>query len=85
MSTPVLKISRAAFRANIAAVRERLGASQLMLVMKDDAYGHGRPSRSARVRCVRRRDAGSVKRSSRAVPMAPPASRRAASSLYWYA
>lgn len=41
MSAPVLKISRHAFRANIAAVRDRLGSSQLMLVMKDDAYGHG--------------------------------------------
>lgn len=41
MSTPVLEISRAAFRTNIAAVRERLGDSQLLLVMKDDAYGHG--------------------------------------------
>lgn len=41
MSTPVLEISRAAFRANITAVRARLDGSQLMLVMKDDAYGHG--------------------------------------------
>jgi alanine racemase len=41
MSTPVLRISRRAFRDNIAAVRERLGPSQLMLVVKDDAYGHG--------------------------------------------
>ncbi|MDQ0612745.1 alanine racemase [Microbacterium sp. W4I4] len=41
MSTPVLRISRGAFRTNIAVVRERLGTSQLMLVMKDDAYGHG--------------------------------------------
>ncbi|BDZ38187.1 alanine racemase [Microbacterium suwonense] len=41
MSTPVLEISRGAFRANLAAVRARLGESQLMLVMKDDAYGHG--------------------------------------------
>jgi len=41
MSTPVLRISRRAFRTNIAVVRERLGSSQLMLVMKDDAYGHG--------------------------------------------
>jgi alanine racemase len=41
MSTPVLEISRAAFRANIAAVLQRLDGSQLMLVMKDDAYGHG--------------------------------------------
>jgi alanine racemase len=41
MSTPVLRISRSAFRTNISVVRERLGSSQLMLVMKDDAYGHG--------------------------------------------
>lgn len=41
MSTPVLEISRGAFRANIMAVRARLGGSELMLVMKDDAYGHG--------------------------------------------
>ncbi len=41
MSTPVLEISRAAFRANIAAVLQRLDGSQLMLVLKDDAYGHG--------------------------------------------
>lgn len=41
MSIPVLEISRAAFRANIAAVLQRLDGSQLMLVMKDDAYGHG--------------------------------------------
>lgn len=41
MSEPVLEISRRAFRDNIAAVRRRLDGSQLMLVMKDDAYGHG--------------------------------------------
>ncbi|MFD5225550.1 alanine racemase [Microbacterium sp. NPDC058342] len=41
MNAPVLEISRAVFRANIAAIRSRLGSSQLMLVMKDDAYGHG--------------------------------------------
>lgn len=41
MSAPVLEISRSAFRANLAALRERLGGSQLLLVMKDDAYGHG--------------------------------------------
>lgn len=41
MSSPVLEISRSAFRADIAAVQARLGESELMLVMKDDAYGHG--------------------------------------------
>ncbi|MDT0157284.1 alanine racemase [Microbacterium sp. ARD32] len=41
MSIPVLEISRRAFHANLDAVRERLGGSQLLLVMKDDAYGHG--------------------------------------------
>lgn len=41
MSAPVLEISRGAFRANLAAVRKRLDGSQLLLVMKDDAYGHG--------------------------------------------
>ncbi|WP_087130269.1 alanine racemase [Microbacterium esteraromaticum] len=41
MSVPVLEISRGAFRANIAAVRARIAPSELMLVMKDDAYGHG--------------------------------------------
>lgn len=38
---PVLEISRTAFLANIAAVSERIDPSALMLVMKDDAYGHG--------------------------------------------
>ncbi|GAA3947473.1 alanine racemase [Microbacterium soli] len=41
MSTPVLEISRSAFRADLDAVRARLGESRLLLVMKDDAYGHG--------------------------------------------
>lgn len=41
MSRPVLEISRGAFRRNIAAVRERIAPGQLMLVMKDDAYGYG--------------------------------------------
>lgn len=41
MSTPELQISRGAFRSNIAAVREQLAGSELLLVMKDDAYGHG--------------------------------------------
>ena len=38
---PVLEISRDAFLANIAAVQARIDPSALMLVMKDDAYGHG--------------------------------------------
>ncbi|WP_309064329.1 alanine racemase [Microbacterium sp.] len=41
MSAPVLEISRSAFRSNVQAVRERIAPSDLMLVMKDDAYGHG--------------------------------------------
>ncbi|MBY6061167.1 alanine racemase [Microbacterium esteraromaticum] len=41
MSNPVLEISRDRFRSNIAAVRARLQPTELMLVMKDDAYGHG--------------------------------------------
>lgn len=38
---PELRLDSAVFRANIAAVRERMGDSSLMLVLKDDAYGHG--------------------------------------------
>ncbi|WP_460795554.1 alanine racemase [Microbacterium sp. GXF0217] len=38
---PVLEISRGAFLANVAAVQARIAPSELMLVMKDDAYGHG--------------------------------------------
>ncbi|WP_243225566.1 alanine racemase [Microbacterium sp. CIAB417] len=38
---PVLEISRPAFLADVAAVRARITPSQLMLVVKDDAYGHG--------------------------------------------
>ncbi|HWS50969.1 MAG TPA: alanine racemase [Microbacterium sp.] len=41
MSRPILRISRARFRENIAAVQRRIEPSVLMLVMKDDAYGHG--------------------------------------------
>lgn len=36
-----LEISTDAFRANIAAVAERIDPAALMLVTKDDAYGHG--------------------------------------------
>lgn len=41
MSGPLLEISRGAFRRNIAAVQRRLSPSELLLVMKDDAYGLG--------------------------------------------
>lgn len=41
MIRPTLQISRDQFRANIAAVERRIAPSALMLVMKDDAYGHG--------------------------------------------
>lgn len=36
-----LHLDVGAFRANVAAVRERIAPSDLMLVVKDDAYGHG--------------------------------------------
>lgn len=38
---PTLHISRAQFLKNLDAVRSRVQPSALMLVMKDDAYGHG--------------------------------------------
>ncbi|UWF78659.1 alanine racemase [Microbacterium sp. EF45047] len=38
---PTLRISHRRFLANIDAVRMRIAPSELMLVMKDDAYGHG--------------------------------------------
>lgn len=41
MSRPELRLSSSAFRANIDAVRARVAPSTLMLVLKDDAYGHG--------------------------------------------
>lgn len=41
LSTPVLRISRTALTRNIEAVQQRIAPSRLMLVMKDDAYGHG--------------------------------------------
>lgn len=41
MNRPTLQISRDQFRTNIAAVQRRIAPSTLMLVMKDDAYGHG--------------------------------------------
>ncbi|MFT4260173.1 alanine racemase [Microbacterium sp.] len=41
MSRPELRIDGERFVANLAAVRARIAPSELMLVMKDDAYGHG--------------------------------------------
>lgn len=39
--TAVLRISRAALAANIDVLRARVSPAELMLVVKDDAYGHG--------------------------------------------
>lgn len=41
MSRPELRLDARALRSNIAAVRARIAPSELMLVVKDDAYGHG--------------------------------------------
>ncbi|MDF2562452.1 MAG: hypothetical protein K0R99_3898 [Microbacterium sp.] len=41
MTRPELRLSSDRLRANIAAVRGRIFPSTLMLVLKDDAYGHG--------------------------------------------
>ena len=41
MSRPELRLSGRTLRANIEAVRARVAPSELMLVLKDDAYGHG--------------------------------------------
>lgn len=41
MTRPELRLSTGTFRANIEAVRTRIDPSVLMLVLKDDAYGHG--------------------------------------------
>ncbi|WP_337004882.1 MULTISPECIES: alanine racemase [unclassified Microbacterium] len=41
MTRPELRLSSGAFRTNIDAVRTRVAPSALMLVLKDDAYGHG--------------------------------------------
>lgn len=38
---PTLHISSAQFLQNLEAVQSRIAPSELMLVMKDDAYGHG--------------------------------------------
>lgn len=41
MSGARLRIDLAAFAENIATVRARVAPAELMLVVKDDAYGHG--------------------------------------------
>jgi len=41
MTRPELRLSSSVFRDNIDAVRARVDPSALMLVLKDDAYGHG--------------------------------------------
>lgn len=43
MNRPELRLETSTLRANIAAVRDRIEPSALMLVVKDDAYGHGLP------------------------------------------
>lgn len=37
----MLRVHSARLRSNIAVVRERIAPSALMIVLKDDAYGHG--------------------------------------------
>lgn len=41
MSRPELRVDTDRFRSNIRAVRDRIAPSALMIVLKDDAYGHG--------------------------------------------
>jgi alanine racemase len=41
MNGPVLRIDLDGFAANLAVVRARVAPARLMLVVKDDAYGHG--------------------------------------------
>ena len=41
MSRPELRLRTDLLIANIRAVRERIAPSELMMVFKDDAYGHG--------------------------------------------
>lgn len=41
MSRPVLEISQRAFLDNLAALSTQIAPGRVMLVMKDDAYGHG--------------------------------------------
>ena len=41
LTAPTLEISRSRFLQNLTAVQDRIAPAQLMLAMKDDAYGHG--------------------------------------------
>jgi alanine racemase len=41
MIGPELRVDLDAFAANVSAVRARVAPAELMLVVKDDAYGHG--------------------------------------------
>ena len=41
MTRPELRIRTDRFVSNIRAVRDRIAPSELMVVLKDDAYGHG--------------------------------------------
>lgn len=41
MSRAELRVDTERFRANIRAVHDRIAPSALMIVLKDDAYGHG--------------------------------------------
>lgn len=41
MSAPTLRIDLAVFADNIRTVRARVAPAELLLVVKDDAYGHG--------------------------------------------
>ncbi|MGZ8804626.1 MAG: alanine racemase, partial [Microbacterium sp.] len=41
MTGPVLTVDLDALAANVSAVRARVAPAELMLVVKDDAYGHG--------------------------------------------
>lgn len=41
MTRPELRIRTDRFVSNIHAVRDRIAPSELMVVLKDDAYGHG--------------------------------------------
>ena len=41
MNTPQLRVDLDVLAANLAVVRARISPAELMLVVKDDAYGHG--------------------------------------------
>jgi len=43
VTRPELRLDGNVLRANIAAVQRRIAPSELMIVVKDDAYGHGLP------------------------------------------